>query len=189
MNSETKQANNNQSSPAPVEQVRSLLFQMKTIEEDRRDSHNRILSTEGNQRSSLLRDVLNISVTLLIGSMTLYTVAPHLVKTPVLFFISLGFLLLSTVINVLGRIQILNYASSAVQAIENYYAGAVAVQTSVQANNTEDSRTRLAVYNEQGGPRIPSMKWIGRISHLYSSAFLLIGLLGVGASLLVHITV
>ncbi len=171
-------------------ELRSLLGQLKSLESDRRDAQTRLVNTDSTQRSSLLRDVLTISITLLIGAMTLYTVAPHLVRTPVLFFISLTFLLLSTVINILGRIQVLNYTSNTVNLIENYYAGAVAAQSNVQATNrSQDSVTRLTVYNEQGGPRITSMRWLGRMSHLYASAFLLIGLLGVGASLLLRITV
>ena len=73
------------------------------------DALLRTANTMVGERTSIVRDSLNLAIPILGGSITLYILAPQLVKTSILFFISASCLVVSVLIGLALRLRMLHY--------------------------------------------------------------------------------
>lgn len=174
---------------AATAKIRELASEVVRLESDRRGALHKIVGEGSIQRSGMLRDSLNISVTLLIGAMTLYTVAPKLVKAPVVFFVSLTFLLVCLVVNLIARLKIVAFQDEAVASIETFYAKRSGAASSYASNATEENRVRMnVVFEEANEPSYRRLSRAGLYGHIVVAVLLLTGLVGVAFSLLFHMS-
>jgi len=141
------------------------------------------------ERTSIIRDTLNLAVPTLAGAVTLYILAAHLVKTPLLFFLSIGCLILSIAGGLILRMRILTYIQEVVRQLETQLiqnTGAARVLRTNPIQNNFDTlvrqeTTQLILYND---------KWVtGKSGYASVIILMLVGLLGIGLALLFRITV
>lgn len=171
-----------------VGQLRETIIDIELAGSNRREALSSSAQAIYTSRSSDVRDILNISITVLVGSLALYSAAPALIKTPVLFFISAAVLLLCVIICLAARLQLTEYLTRATATIEDYYTNLVLAASAFKMSATQDN-LRLFKNADEAELRLPGLGWFAKHGpHIVIGTFL-IGIIGLGLSLLFRIGV
>ncbi|HEX5448058.1 MAG TPA: hypothetical protein VFW90_02550 [Candidatus Saccharimonadales bacterium] len=171
--------------PPPRGGDRELESDRKELAKVQQEAFDRFLKASVGQRADLLRDVLAVQVTILIGTAALFFVrgGDDFIKTKGLFFFSMAVIAVGSVINLLARIEIVNHLQAMSYQIEDRYLRLV---RSVRDYLLTPTRTNLdtAYRIEYEFQNFPNLRRIGQEGHKYSIWLLIVGVLGIALSLM-----
>ena len=153
------------------------------------DAVLRVANTTVSERTSLVRDTLNLAIPIVVGAITLYILSPKLVKTPVLFFVSISLLLLATIVGLILRMRLLTYIQNITFQLETQLlqiTGAARLLRTAPNQPNWENLNRL----ESTPVQLHQDKWIdSKIGYSSVTVLLLTGVIGITLSLLFRITV
>ncbi|HSW81641.1 MAG TPA: hypothetical protein VLG40_04565 [Candidatus Saccharimonas sp.] len=167
--------------------LRDMIIDGEKLRLRQTEATYRFVKTSCNERASFLDSLLTIGVTLLIGAMTFYTVAPQFVKTPVLFFVGAACLLICIVMSLAARVEIIRHLQAITYQLEKQ-STKVASAARLFRNSADEDNMRAMAAAEVEQIQLDRLKWTGVFGHAYATIFLLLGLLSLSVALLLRIT-
>lgn len=187
-----KQKKSAKGSTIPEFSVKDTIEYSLRISQTNRDSIANYLTTGTGKQDSLLKDLINISIPIQVGAISLLalpdsTIAQGTIKTPELFIAGIAIIAIEVIIALAARNRIVRFVIDATVQAESAYTNlAIAARAYALSQNQDTINALVAADNIQ--PTLPPQTWLIKQAHVLTSALFVAGFVALGTALLFHIS-